>query len=103
MIIGKCVDCVHCEDAPPKGDGSWQGWCIFNPPTPAMIMQNGPPNLVGGPPTQQMTVIAIRPPVTETDSCASFWKRPVVTDKILDAEPIPEKGKSKDHVSGVFP
>lgn len=85
-----CNACLHCEDAPPKEDGSWQGWCLFNPPTPAMIMQNGKPQFIGGPPIQSMTVIALRPPVIETDSCASFKLDPKKAPVY-----IPVKGKSK--------
>ena len=90
MSRGKCVDCLHCEDAPPKEDGSWQGWCTFGPPTPAMIVGQGKPQFIGGPPSQQMTVIAIRPPVTETDSCASFESRdkPREIPQLGKAEPI---------------
>lgn len=71
---GKCVDCLHCKDAPTMPGGEWQGWCLFNPPVPALIIGQGPATMIGGPPTQQTTVIAIRPPLVSTDGCGIGFK-----------------------------
>lgn len=74
MSKGKCVDCLHSENTPTTPGGDWQGWCVFNPPVPALIIGQGPPEIIGGPPQQVTTVIAIRPPLTVRDGCASGFE-----------------------------
>lgn len=69
-----CPNCIFVTDAPIEPGADWQGFCTLNPPTPAMMVGQGPPTaLSGGQPTQIMRVIAIQPPVTAKDHCGQFY------------------------------